>query len=77
MGVIVTTTYTVAGMTCAHCVRAVTSALLDIETVTNVEVLLVPDGVSQVTVSSSSAVDRRLVRAAVAGEGYAVVGAAA
>lgn len=77
MGFIVTTTYTVAGMTCAHCVRAVSAALLDIDAVTNVDVLLVPDGVSQVTVSSSSPMDPCLIRAAVADEGYAVVGAAA
>lgn len=47
-----TTTYQVTGMTCEHCVQAVTSELGKLAGVADVAVGLVPDGVSNVTVSS-------------------------
>jgi copper chaperone len=47
-----TTTYPVTGMTCEHCVNAVTSELTSLGGVSAVTVDLVPDGVSQVTVTS-------------------------
>jgi len=47
-----TTTYQVTGMTCGHCVNAVTSELTGLNGVSAVTVDLVPDGVSQVTVTS-------------------------
>jgi copper chaperone CopZ len=47
-----TTTYKVTGMTCEHCVNAVTSELTSLDGVSAVAVDLVPDGVSQVTVTS-------------------------
>ena len=47
-----TTTYKVTGMTCGHCVNAVTSELTGLSGVSGVTVDLVPDGVSQVTVTS-------------------------
>jgi copper chaperone len=47
-----TTTYTVTGMTCEHCVRAVTTELEALGGVAGVSIELVPDGVSQVTVQS-------------------------
>jgi copper chaperone CopZ len=46
------TTYRVTGMTCEHCVRAVTSELGTLGGVSGVTVDLVPDGVSLVTVTS-------------------------
>jgi copper chaperone CopZ len=47
-----TTTYPVTGMTCDHCVRAVTSELTGLAGVSGVTVDLVPDGVSTVTLTS-------------------------
>ena len=47
-----TTTYKVTGMTCGHCVNAVTSKLTGLSGVSGVTVDLVPDGASQVTVTS-------------------------
>ena len=49
-----TTTYKVTSMTCEHCVNAVTSELTSLDGVSGVTVDLVPDGVSQVTVTSGS-----------------------
>ena len=56
-----TTTYKVTGMTCGHCVNAVTSELTSLSGVSAVTIDLVPDGVSRVTVTS----DRPLPAAAV------------
>ncbi len=47
-----TTTYKVTGMTCGHCVSAVTSELTSLGAVSAVTVDLVPDGASLVTVTS-------------------------
>jgi copper chaperone CopZ len=47
-----TTSYKVTGMSCQHCVNAVTSELRLLDGVSAVTVELVPDGVSVVTVSS-------------------------
>ena len=49
-----TTTYKVTGMTCGHCVNAVTSELTGLDGVSAVTVDLVPDGVSLVTVTSAA-----------------------
>jgi copper chaperone len=49
-----TTTYKVTGMTCEHCVNAVTSELTSLVGVSAVTVDLAPHGVSQVTVTSGS-----------------------
>ncbi|HEV2372617.1 MAG TPA: heavy-metal-associated domain-containing protein [Streptosporangiaceae bacterium] len=54
--------YTVTGMTCEHCVNAVTQELMEIGGVDEVSVDLVPGGHSVVTVSS----DARLTDEAVA-----------
>ena len=50
------TTYLVTGMTCEHCVRAVTSELESVPGVSAVTVSLVPGGESAVTVSSHAPV---------------------
>jgi copper chaperone len=47
-----TTTYTVTGMSCEHCVNAVTSELSGLDGVSAVTVDLVPGGGSSVTVAS-------------------------
>ena len=52
MSAMTTTTYDVTGLTCEHCVRAVTSELGGLPGVQDVQVELVPDGTSQVTVTS-------------------------
>jgi copper chaperone CopZ len=45
-------TYQVTGMTCEHCVHAVTSELKNLDGVRDVAVELVPGGRSAVTVTS-------------------------
>lgn len=62
-----TTTYTVQGMTCDHCVQAVRSEIEKIDGVTGVEVDLDSGAVA---VESSSPVDDAAVRAAVDEAGY-------
>ena len=49
-----TTTYKVTGMTCEHCVNAVTSEVSALDGVATVQVQLVPNGVSTVTVTSAA-----------------------
>jgi copper chaperone len=48
------TTYQVTGMTCEHCVRAVTGELRELLGVSEVQVALVPGGESAVTVTVTS-----------------------
>ena len=60
-------TFTVSGMTCAHCVRSVTEEISTIDGVTDVTVDL-PTGA--VTVTSGHALDEAQVRAAVEEAGY-------
>lgn len=64
--------YDVEGMTCAHCVAAVTEEVGAIPGVTGVDVALDPGKTSRVTVRSDAPVDAALVRAAVAEAGYEV-----
>ena len=64
-----TSTYTVTGMTCDHCVSAVTQELSDITGVTKVSIELAS---GQVTVESDAAVDQAAVAAAVDEAGYAL-----
>ena len=66
-----TSTYTVKGMTCEHCVKSVTEEVSEIPGVTGVEVDL-PTG--RVTVASDRLVDDAAIRAAVTEAGYEVVG---
>lgn len=63
-------TYTVNGMTCAHCVMSVTEEVTAIPGVTNVEVDLAS---GEVTISSESALDRTQVEGAVEEAGYTLV----
>ena len=59
-----TQTFSVTGMTCGHCVSAVTSELKEIHGVTDVSVDLVAGGTSSVTVDSAQPVDESAVAAA-------------
>jgi copper chaperone len=66
-----TATYTVTGMTCGHCVSAVTEEVSQVPGVTAVDVDLESGGL---TVTSDAPVDEGAVRAAVEEAGYAVTG---
>jgi len=57
-------TYLVTGMTCEHCVRAVTSELESVPGVRAVTVSLIPGGESAVTVSSDAPLATEAVTAA-------------
>jgi copper chaperone len=68
-----TATYTVSGMTCGHCVSAVTEELTAVPGVTGVDVDLAS---GRVTVTSDAPVDDDAVRAAVDEAGYELTGTA-
>jgi copper chaperone len=67
-----TATWTVVGMTCGHCVNAVTEEVSQVPGVTAVDVDLVSGGL---TVTSQAPVDDAAVRAAVEEAGYQVADA--
>jgi copper chaperone len=60
----VATAYAVTGMTCEHCVRAVTEELASLHGVTRVTVDLVPGGESKVTVTSDAPLPEQAIAAA-------------
>ena len=64
-----TSTYTVTGMTCGHCVASVTDEVSRVDRVTNVDVDLAS---GQVTVTSDGPIDDAAIAAAVDEAGYAV-----
>jgi len=59
-----TSSYPVTGMTCGHCVGAVTDELTALPGVTAVNVDLVPGGTSTVTVTSDTPISTDQVAAA-------------
>ena len=65
-----TTTYEVQGMSCEHCVRAVSTEVGGLAGVTGVEVDL---ATGQVAVTSEAPLDEAAVRAAVDEAGYELV----
>lgn len=65
-----TTTIQVKGMTCGHCVSAVTEEISKVDGVTNVDVDLES---GNVTIASQAPLDTALVSAAVDEAGYEVV----
>ena len=65
-----TTTYGVTGMTCGHCVGAVTEDLRTLPGVQDVSVDLNAGGTSAVTVTSGGVLDEAAVRAAIDEAGY-------
>jgi copper chaperone len=66
-----TATYTVVGMTCGHCVSAVTEEVSRVAGVSRVDVDLASGGL---TVTSEAPVDESAVRSAVEEAGYEVAG---
>jgi len=64
-----TSTYTVTGMTCDHCVSAVTAGVNGIPGVTDIDVDL---QTGEVRVTSQQSIDDRAVRAAIEEAGYAI-----
>ncbi|WP_448640895.1 heavy-metal-associated domain-containing protein [Geodermatophilus sp. URMC 63] len=64
------TTFTVTGMTCAHCQRAVTE---EISGVAGVESVTVDLATGTVTVTASAPLDRADIAAAVDEAGYSLV----
>ena len=62
-----TSTYTVTGMTCGHCVASVTEEVQEISGVEHVDVVL---DTGAVTVTSAELVDDAAVKAAVEEAGY-------
>jgi copper chaperone len=67
----VSASYSVSGMTCDHCVRAVTAEMEKLSGVTDVDVDL---GSGRVTVTSADPLDEAEVRAALDEAGYELVG---
>ncbi|HEY3002046.1 MAG TPA: heavy-metal-associated domain-containing protein [Kribbellaceae bacterium] len=65
-----TGTYHLTGMTCGHCVSAVTEELRALPGVTGVTVDLVPGGTSTVQVTSATELDPARVAEAVDEAGY-------
>ncbi len=65
-----TSTYRVNGMTCGHCVGAVTTELSKLEQVTDVEISL---DTGQATITSDAPLDDDAVRAAIDEAGYELV----
>jgi len=65
------TTYTVSGMTCGHCVSSVTEEVAQIVGVSSVDVDL---ATGQVTVTSQNELDRVQVQRAVEEAGYQLAG---
>ena len=66
-----TATWTVSGMTCGHCVDAVTEEVGQVPGVTAVDVDLASGGL---TVTSDAPVEEAAVRAAVEEAGYELAG---
>ena len=62
-----TSTYTVTGMTCGHCVASVTEEVQEIPGVEQVDVVL---ETGAVTITSAEPIDEAAVRAAVDEAGY-------
>lgn len=73
---VTTQTYTVSGMTCDHCVAAVTEEVQALDGVSAVEIDLATEGSSTVRVTSEAALELAAVRAAVDEAGYELVGRA-
>ena len=67
-----TTTYSVTGMTCSHCVAAVTEEVSRLDGVKAVDIALNVGGDSRVTVTSAAPLPVDAVRDAVDEAGYAL-----
>jgi len=65
-----TTSYQVTGLTCGHCVTAVTGQLTALPEVTDVQVDLVAGGISTVSVTSAEPLAEQEIAAALDDAGY-------
>jgi copper chaperone CopZ len=70
------TRWRVTGMTCAHCVAAVTKELRALPGVADVQVDLAPGSESTVTVTSLDDLDEAALRGAIDEAGFELAGAA-
>jgi copper chaperone len=68
-----TTTVSISGMTCGHCVAAVTEELEALDGVQDIEVDLNKGGISTATITSDAKLDPAQIGEAVAEAGYLVV----
>jgi copper chaperone len=68
-----TTTISVSGMTCGHCISSVTEELTELKGVENVTVDLNAGGISEVTITSTLTLDPAEIGEAIAEAGYLVV----
>lgn len=62
----------VSGMTCGHCVQAVTEEVQKITGVTGVDIVLNTDGASQVTISADVDLSDSDIAAAIDEAGYEI-----
>ncbi|WP_434617713.1 heavy-metal-associated domain-containing protein [Arthrobacter sp. A5] len=69
----ITTTVSISGMTCGHCVSAVTEELKSLKGVEDVSVDLTAGGISTATVTSHLTISPQEISEAVAEAGYLVV----
>lgn len=69
-----TTVIDIAGMTCQHCVKAVTSEVAKIDGVLDVRVTLDAGAISHVSIASEAPLDPEALRAAIDEAGYDLVG---
>jgi copper chaperone len=69
-----TKTYKVSGMTCGHCVAAVTDEVSRIDGVSRVSIHLVAGAGSSVTVTSERPLPWEIIRTAVDEAGYDLTG---
>lgn len=67
-------TYLISGMTCDHCVAAVTQELTAVPGIQGVTIELVPGGQSTATVTSAEPLSIDVVRQAVDEAGYELIG---
>lgn len=67
-----TTTVSISGMTCGHCVASVTEELSGVESVENVDVTLNKGGLSTAVITASKELDKSQISEAVAEAGYQV-----
>lgn len=61
------------GLTCNHCAMSVTEELEEIENVTNVEVAVVKDGESTVTITHDGDLSTESIEAAITEAGFTLV----
>ena len=69
----ITMTVSITGMTCNHCVQSVSTGLKLLDGVTEVEVVLDPQGVSTATITANQRLDPLVIDQAITEAGYDLV----